>query len=326
MPQVKASVDVRVAVLVPCLNEEMAVGDVVRDFMRALPEARIYVYDNGSSDGTVAAARAAGAEVRHESRRGKGHVVSRMFADVEADVYVLVDGDGTYAAETAPTMIDRLLEDGLDLVTGVRAETVSGSYRSGHRFGNRLLTDLVARVFGRQCSDMLSGYRVMSRRFVKSFPALSAGFEVETELTVHALELRMPMGECRTPYGARAAGSNSKLRTYGDGLRILRTIANLVRDERPLEFFTAIFVSLVLFSVALGWPVVLEYLATGLVLRFPTALLSLGLMLLGFLSLVCGLILDTVTRGRREVRRLAYLQIPAVGSRRMAPRLARLSV
>lgn len=309
-----------IAVLVPCLNEQEAIGEVVAGFRTALPAARIIVFDNGSTDDTVQEALAAGAEVRHESRRGKGNVVSRMFADIEADVYVLVDGDGTYAAGTAPEMIDRLLEEGLDLVTGVRAETQAASYRHGHRFGNRLLTGLVARVFGRQCSDMLSGYRVMSRRFVKSFPALSAGFEVETELTVHALELRMPMGECPTPYGARAEGSASKLRTYGDGLRILRTIANLVRDERPLEFFTAICIALVLLSVALGWPVVLEYFATGLVLRFPTAILSLGLMLLGFLSLACGLILDTVTRGRRELRRLAYLQIPAVASRRAARR------
>lgn len=309
-----------IAVLVPCLNEQEAIGAVVAGFRAVLPGARVIVYDNGSTDRTVELALAASAEVRREPRRGKGNVVRRMFADVEADVYVLVDGDGTYSAATAPLMIDRLLEEGLDLVTGVRAETGSGSYRPGHRFGNRLLTGLVARVFGRQCSDMLSGYRVMSRRFVKSFPALSAGFEVETELTVHALELRMPIGECPTSYGARAEGSNSKLRTYGDGLRILRTIANLVRDERPLEFFTAIFATLAVLSVALGWPVVLEFLATGLVLRFPTALLSLGLMLLAFLSLACGLILDTVTRGRRELRRLAYLQVPAVASRRAVRR------
>lgn len=316
MPESPSMPPLRVAVLIPCLNEEVAIAGVVADFRRVLPEAELHVYDNGSDDRTVEMARAAGARVGREPRKGKGNVVGRMFADIEADVYVLVDGDGTYHADSVPSMLNQLLEEGLDMVTAVRKGEATAAFRPGHRLGNRLLTSMVGMVFGRQCSDMLSGYRVMSRRFVKTFPALSSGFEVETELTVHALELRMPMAEFTTPYFERSQSSPSKLRTYRDGFRILHTISRLIRDERPLEFFLGLWLSLAIGSLALGWPVVLEFLVTGLVPRLPTAVLSVGLMLLAFLSLACGLILDVVTKGRLEVRRLAYLGELAPRSRR----------
>ncbi len=309
-----------VAVLVPCLDEEAAIAAVVGSFRAVLPEATIHVYDNASTDRTSEVARAAGAVVRSETRRGKGNVVSRMFADVDADVYVLVDGDGTYEAASAPAMVNLLLEQGLDLVTGTRHSSSEQAYRAGHRLGNRMLGGLVALIFGRQCSDVLSGYRVMSRRFVKSFPALSEGFEIETELTVHALELRMPMGEQPTPYGARPSGGSSKLRTLTDGWRILRTIIGLAREERPLEFFFFFAVLFLFLGLSAGVPVVLEFVSTGQVPRFPTAILSSALMILASLSGVCGLVLDTVTRGRRELRRLHYLAIPAPLSRRRTQR------
>jgi len=299
-----------VAVLIPCLNEEAAIPAVVNDFRRALPDALIFVYDNGSTDRTVEVARAAGAIVRREPLKGKGNVVRRMFADIEADIYVLVDGDDTYDAASAPAMIRRLIDDALDMVNGAREEKSEAAYRRGHRFGNRLLTGLVARFFGERMSDMLSGYRIMSRRFVKSFPALATGFETETELTVHALELRMPIAEVMTPYRERPAESASKLRTIPDGIRIMRLIMRLVREERPLEFFSLVAGVLALASILLGIPVVLEYITTGLVPRLPTAVLAMGLMLLAFLSLACGLILSTVTRGRMEAKRLHYLGIP----------------
>ena len=299
-----------VAVLIPCLNEEAAIPAVVNDFRRALPDALIFVYDNGSTDRTVEVARAAGAIVRREPLKGKGNVVRRMFADIEADIYVLVDGDDTYDAASAPAMIRRLIDDALDMVNGAREEKSEAAYRRGHRFGNRLLTGLVARFFGERMSDMLSGYRIMSRRFVKSFPALATGFETETELTVHALELRMPIAEVTTPYRERPAESASKLRTIPDGIRIMRLIMRLVREERPLEFFSLVAGVLALASILLGIPVVLEYISTGLVPRLPTAVLAMGLMLLAFLSLACGLILSTVTRGRMEAKRLHYLGIP----------------
>lgn len=310
----------RTAVLIPCFNEARSIGAVVSEFRRVMPQSDVFVYDNNSTDGTAEVALAAGAIVRREPWQGKGNVVRRMFADTEADVYVLVDGDGTYDTASAPRMVDLLLEKGLDMVNAAREEQTRAAYRRGHRLGNQALTGLVAAIFGRQLSDLLSGYRVLSRRFVKSFPALSAGFEIETELTVHALELRMPMAEVRTPYRERPEGSASKLRTYRDGVRILRTILALVREERPLAFFAAGFAALAVLSLALGWPVVMTYLETGLVPRLPTALLSTGLMLLAFLSLASGLILDTVTRGRRELRRLHYLQIPLVASRRRSGR------
>jgi glycosyltransferase involved in cell wall biosynthesis len=300
----------RIAVLVPSHDEAAAIAKVVADFRAALPDAAIYVYDNNSTDGTAAAALAAGARVRRETLQGKGHVVRRMFADVEADLYVLVDGDDTYDAAAAPAMLRRLLDDGLDMVIGTRATDRAAAYRPGHRLGNRVLTGLVAAIFGDRVSDMLSGYRVFSRRFVKSFPALSAGFETETELTVHALELRMAIGEVRTAYRERPAGGASKLRTYSDGLRILRTIVILVKEERPLHFFSLAGALLLLLGIGLGVPVVLEFLATGLVPRLPTAVLATGLVLLSFLSFSAGLILDSVTRGRKELKRLAYLALP----------------
>lgn len=297
----------RIAVLVPCRNEEAAIAGVVHDFRHYLPAAAIYVYDNASTDETAQVARDAGARVYSEPLVGKGNVVRRMFADIEADIYLIVDGDGTYDASSAPRLIRHLITQRLDMVNCARVSHETGAYRPGHRLGNRMLTGLVARVFGNRLSDMLSGYRVMSRRFVKSFPALSAGFEIETELTVHALELRAPIGELSAPYISRLRGSSSKLHTIGDGLRILRLIVHLVKEERPLQFFTVGFVVLAASSVALGIPVVVQFLATGLVGRLPTAVLATGLMILAFLSLVCGLILDTVTRGRRELKRLLYL-------------------
>ena len=309
----------RVAVLVPCYNEQAAIPAVVHAFRAALPDAAIYVYDNNSSDGTAAAARHAGALVRTERLQGKGNVIRRMFADIDADAYVLVDGDDTYDAASAPAMVELLLHEGLDMVNGARVSEAEAAYRPGHRFGNRVLTGLVAGIFGNRVSDMLSGYRVFSRRFVKSFPALSGGFETETEFTIHALELRMPIGEMPTPYKERPAGSASKLNTYRDGLRILRTVLLLVKEERPLPFFAVIGTALLLLAVVIVLPVVRTYLQTGLVPRLPTAVLATGLVLLSFLSLTCGLILDSVTRGRKEIKRLAYLSIPAPSSFGLGP-------
>jgi glycosyltransferase involved in cell wall biosynthesis len=299
-----------VAVLIPCHNEEAAIGKVVRDFRAALPRALIFVYDNNSSDRTMAIALAAGAVVRSEPLQGKGNVVRRMFADIEADVFVLVDGDDTYDANSAPKLIERLVSDSLDMVSAVRLETSQAAYRTGHRLGNTVLTGAVAIIFGNRLSDLLSGYRVFSKRFVKSFPALASGFEIETELTVHALQLRLPIAEEPTPYRERPSGSVSKLRTYRDGIRILQSIGLLVKEERPLQFFGVFFALFAIASIALAVPVVQEFQRTGLVPRFPTAILSSALMLLGFLSLACGLILDTVTRGRIEAKRLRYLSIP----------------
>ncbi len=303
-----------VAVLIPCYNEEAAIGKVVQDFRAALPDATVYVYDNNSKDRTVEVARAAGAVVRSEPLQGKGNVMRRMFADIEADVYVLVDGDDTYHAPSAPELVKRLWDEQLDMVNGARVTEIVAAYRPGHRFGNLVLTGMVAKIFGSRIGDMLSGYRVFSRRFVKSFPALASGFETETELTVHALELRMPIAEVKTPYKDRPPGSHSKLNTIRDGIRILRTIVILVKEERPLPFFSAAFGLLALLSVILGLPVIATYFQTGLVPRFPTALLATGLMLLAFLSLTCGLILDTVTHGRREAKRMSYLSLRAPGN------------
>lgn len=300
----------RVAVLVPCYNEEVAIGQVVKDFRAALPQAAIYVYDNNSKDRTTDVAREHGAIVRVERRQGKGNVVRRMFADIEADVYVLVDGDATYDAASSPLMVQTLLDEQLDMVVGCRVHTQTEAYRPGHVFGNAMLTGFVAKLFGRSFSDILSGYRVFSRRFVKSFPALSKGFETETELTVHALELRMPVTEVQTPYGARPEGSTSKLSTYRDGWRIMRLILQLYKHERPLAYFSTLAVVLAVLSAALAVPIVLEYLNTGLVPRFPTAILSTGIMILAFLFFIAGVILETVTRGRQEIKRLLYLQMP----------------
>jgi glycosyltransferase involved in cell wall biosynthesis len=304
----------RVAVLMPCFNEEAAVAAVVADFRKALPAAEIYVYDNNSSDRTVAVAVEAGAKVRSERRQGKGHVVRRMFADIDADIYVLVDGDATYDAASAPRMIETLLSDHLDMVVGLRVDQTEAAYRPGHRTGNWMLTSFLAAVFGQEFKDILSGYRVFSRRFVKSFPVLSDGFEIETELSVHALELALPVAEIETPYYARPEGSFSKLNTWRDGFRILSTILKLYRSEKPLRFFSAIGFFLTLVSIGLAIPVVATYLEQGLVPRLPTAVLSMGLMILAVLSVSSGLVLDTVTRGRREIKLLAYLSQPAMNN------------
>jgi glycosyltransferase involved in cell wall biosynthesis len=305
----------RTAVLIPCYNEEAAIARVIEDFRNALPEAIIYVYDNNSRDKTVEIARKAGALVRTEPLQGKGNVVRRMFADIEADIYVLVDGDATYDATSAPKMIAKLIDESLDMVNGARVTNIEEAYRPGHRFGNWMLTSMVAWVFGNRFKDMLSGYRVFSRRYVKSFPALAAGFETETELTIHALELRMPTDEIETPYKDRPVGSVSKLNTFRDGFRVLWTIVVMVKEERPMQFFSLLSGFLAISSIVLIGPILAEFFETGLVPRLPTAVLSMGLMIVGFLSLTCGLILDTVTRGRREMKRMRYLNIPAVGNR-----------
>lgn len=305
----------RVAVLIPAYNEAAAIAGVVGAFRQALPGAVVYVYDNNSTDGTAALAREAGAALGVEGAQGKGHVVRRMFADIEADVFVMVDGDGTYDAASAPALVDLLVRQRLDMVVGARVETAAAAYRPGHRFGNRLLTGSVSLLFGQRFTDILSGYRVFSRRFVKSFPALSRGFEIETELTVHALELALPVAELATPYGSRPPGSLSKLRTYSDGLRILRLIASLYRNEKPLQFFSLPSTLLVVVAFGLAVPLFLTYAHTGLVPRFPTAILATGLMIIAALGYTCGLILDTVTRGRKELKRLAYLAQHAPGER-----------
>jgi glycosyltransferase involved in cell wall biosynthesis len=300
----------RIAVIIPCFNEEAAVAGVVRGFRLALPQADVYVFDNNSTDATAAVATAAGAIVRRENLQGKGNVVRRMFADVEADVYVMVDGDATYDPASAPDMVRQLVEQKLDMVVGSRVASQQEAYRLGHRFGNRLLSNAVAHFFGKQFTDMLSGYRVFSRRFVKTFPSLSGGFEIETELTVHALELRLPVAEVPTTYVGRPEGSASKLSTWSDGYRILRLIVVLYKNERPFRFFSWLSLLLGATALALGTPLVITFIETGLVPRQPTAILATGLVLLAALSFVTGLILDTVTRGRREIKRLAYLAIP----------------
>jgi len=298
-----------IAVILPCYNEEAAIGKTVRDFRAALPTAKVYVYDNNSTDRTVQAAREAGAIVRSEMRQGKGNVMRRMFADVEADIYVLADGDDTYDAAVAPALIKKLVGEGLDIVTGRRVHSDAAAYRAGHLWGNRMLTGLTAMMFNVQLGDMLSGYRVMSRRFVKSFPFTAEGFGIETELTVHAVRLLMPMAEVDTAYKERPVGSVSKLSTYRDGFKILFTIAQMLREERPLLFFSTIAVLFAAVSVAFGTSIVIEFARTGLVPRLPTAILATGLMLVAFLSLMSGLILDTVTRGRWANKRLAYLSM-----------------
>jgi len=298
-----------VAVILPCRNEEAAVSATVAAFRAALPDAVIYVFDNNSTDSTANVARAAGAIVRTELAPGKGNVVRRMFADIDADVYVMADGDATYDASAAPTMILKLIECRLDMVVGVRSSVANAAYRSGHRLGNAILTGILSRIFGRSFSDVLSGYRVFSRRFVKSFPALSEGFEIETEISIHALELHMPVAEVVTAYKARPEGSTSKLSTFRDGWRILFTILTLFRIEEPMLFFGAIGALLGFVSIVIAVPLAVTYAQTGLVPRLPTAVLSTGLMILAFLSFFSGMILETVVRGRRELRRLAYLAL-----------------
>jgi glycosyltransferase involved in cell wall biosynthesis len=303
----------KVAVLLPCYNEEAAIAQTVAGFRAVLPGADIYVYDNNSGDRTREVAAAAGAIVRTERMQGKGNVVRRMFADIDADIYVMADGDATYEAGAAPAMIAQMVEEKLDMVVGARRSEVEAAYRRGHRFGNALLTNMLAWTFGRSFSDILSGYRVFSRRFIKSFPVLSSGFEIETEISVHALEMRLPVAEVVTAYAARPEGSISKLSTYSDGWRILKTIAMLFRFERPLLFFGGLGALLAAGAIGLAVPLVITYFQTGLVPRFPTAILATGLMILAALNGFAGLILDTVVRGRREVRRLAYLALPAPG-------------
>jgi glycosyltransferase involved in cell wall biosynthesis len=303
----------KIAVLLPCYNEEAAIGATVAGFRAALPGATIYVYDNNSRDRTRKIAAEAGAVVRTERQQGKGHVVRRMFADVDADVYVMADGDLTYDPKAAPAMVDLLLAEQLDMVVGTRRHEEKDAYRGGHLLGNKLFTGLLAGLFGRSFSDIFSGYRVFSRRFVKSFPVLSSGFEIETEISVHALELRMPVGEVETAYAARLEGSQSKLSTYGDGWRILKTIVTLYRIERPVLFYGAIGALLLALALVLSVPLVVTYVHTGLVPRVPTAILVTGMTIIAVLCFFAGLILDTVTRGRREVRRLAYLSLQAPG-------------
>ena len=301
----------RIAVLLPCYNEEAAIGQTIAGFKKALPGASIYVYDNNSRDKTVEKAKKAGAIVRTERMQGKGHVVRRMFADIEADVYVMADGDLTYDPKAAPAMVKQLLEEQLDMVVGTRQHEAKEAYRGGHVLGNRVFTGLLAKLFGRSFSDIFSGYRAFSRRFVKSFPVLSEGFEIETEMSVHALELRMPVGEVATAYGARPEGSESKLSTYRDGWRILKTIGTLYRVERPVLFYGTVALLLVAAAVILSIPLVITYLHTHLVPRVPTAILVTGMTIVAVLCFFAGLILDTVTRGRREMRRLAYLALEA---------------
>lgn len=303
----------RIAVLLPCYNEEAAIGATVDGFRKALPSATVYVYDNNSRDRTKEVAAAAGAVVRTETQQGKGHVVRRMFADIEADVYVMADGDLTYDPEAAPEMARMIAADRLDMVVGTRKHDAAEAYRGGHVIGNKIFTRLLSGLFGRSFTDIFSGYRVFSRRFVKSFPVLSEGFEIETEMSVHALELRMPVGEIETRYLARLEGSHSKLSTFRDGWRILKTIVTLYRIERPVLFFGGIGAIFVGAALILAVPLVFTYLETGLVPRFPTAILATGMTIVAVLSFFAGLILDTVTRGRREVRRLAYLALPAPG-------------
>ncbi|MDQ3482190.1 MAG: glycosyltransferase family 2 protein [Pseudomonadota bacterium] len=299
----------RIAVLLPCYNEEATIGATVAGFRSALPNAIVYVYDNNSSDRTCEIAAEAGAVVRSERQQGKGHVVRRMFADIDADVYIMADGDLTYDPQSAQAMVELLLAERFDMVVGTRKHEAADAYRGGHMLGNRIFTGLLARLFGRSFNDIFSGYRVFSRRFVKSFPVLSSGFEIETEMSVHALELRMPVGELETRYLARPEGSESKLSTYGDGWRILSTIATLYRIERPVLFYGGIGALLLIAAIILSIPLVLTYLETGLVPRFPTAILVTGMTIVAVLCFFAGLILDTVTRGRREMRRLAYLAL-----------------
>ena len=301
----------RIAVLLPCYNEEAAIRATVAGFRSALPGAIIYVYDNNSSDRTHAVAAEAGAIVRTERLQGKGHVVMRMFADIDADVYVMSDGDLTYDPKAAPAMVDMLIAEQLDMVVGTRRHSGKDAYRGGHVLGNRIFTGLLSSLFGRSFSDIFSGYRVFSRRFVKSFPVISSGFEIETEISVHALELKMPVGELETVYAARPEGSQSKLSTYSDGWRILRTIFTLYRVERPALYYGLVGAFLVALAIVLAIPLVITYLHTGMVPRFPTAILVTGIIITAVLSFFAGLILDTVTRGRRELRRLAYLSLSA---------------
>ena len=306
----------RIAAIVPCYNEEAAVATVVHDLKAAVPGMQVYVYDNASTDRTAEVAAAAGAIVRSERRKGKGNVVRRAFGDVDADVYLLIDGDDTYEAAAAERMIRTLVDEQLDHVLGVRTqpEGVESAYRPGHETGNRLFNRLVGWLFGEPVTDMLSGYRIFSKRFVKSFPALSREFEIETELTVHSMRLRVPQREVQVGFKDRPEGSESKLRTYHDGFRILNLIAQLVRWERPLFFYSLLAALLVLVGFALGVPVIVDYAQTGLVPRLPTALLATAFVLLGVLAALAGMIFAGALRARLEAARLAYLRYPSIAA------------
>jgi glycosyltransferase involved in cell wall biosynthesis len=297
-----------IAVIIPCHNEGASITAVINQFREFIPSAQIYVYDNASTDNTAEIARNVGAIVRAEPMKGKGNVVRRMFADIEADIYVMVDGDGTYDASKCPEMVKKLIDNKLDMVVGTRlAVDVNGAYRKGHVFGNWMLTYSVSFLFDQGFTDMLSGYRVMSRRFVKSFPVFSKGFEIETEMTVHALQIGASSGEIVTPYYSRIEGSESKLSTYRDGVRILKMILLLFKEVKPFYFFGLFSLFFFLVSVGFSMPLFLTWLETGLVPRFPTAILSTGLMILSFLSLVSGVILDSLSRARLEEKRMRYL-------------------
>lgn len=315
LPQPAAAACRTVAVLLPCYNEEAAIAGVVEDFRRVLPAATIYVYDNNSTDNTIDVARKAGAIVRSEPYQGKGNVVRRMLADIDADVYVLADGDATYDASSAEDLIDTLVEGNLDMVIGTRSGGGPDAYRRGHQWGNRFFNRAVSHLFGTSFTDILSGYRVLSRRFAKSFPVTSSGFEIETELCVHALDLKIATAEVALPYAARPEGSESKLRTYHDGARILWSIFRLYRELQPRRFFGSIGIALMIASMGLGLPLFATYLETGLVPRLPTAVLAATMMQLGFLSIGCGLVLDSVAKGRREAKRLRYLELSSVAAK-----------
>lgn len=302
-----------IAVLLPCYNEGLSIRKVVEDFRREIPQATIYVYDNRSTDNTAEEALAAGAVVRAEPWPGKGNVVRRMFSDIDADVYIMADGDGTYDPTMARTMIDHLVNQHLDMVVGTRRNVYENAHRAGHGFGNRVFNSMYQNLFGTLFTDIFSGYRVFSRRFVKSFPAISSGFEIETEMSVHACQMRMPIAEIPTDYGARQEGSVSKLRTFRDAFRIFFTFLVLFKEIRPGRFFGVLALAFVGLAVVLALPVVMTYLETGLVPRLPTAVLSMGLMLMSGICTVCGLVLDSVARGRLEQKRIWYLTYKNVG-------------
>ena len=303
--------EARIAVTLPCYNEASTIASVIADFRAALPGADIYVFDNNSTDGTADIARKAGAIVRTETRQGKGHVVRRIFADVEADIYVMADGDGTYDASLAPTLVELMKKNHVDMVVGTRAGVTRDAGRGGHAFGNRIFNMLFNAIFGRQFSDIFSGYRVFSRRFVKSFPAASGGFEIETEMSVHSCQIGIPTLERPTPYGVRPEDSASKLKTFSDGFRILGMFFVLAKETRPAAFFGAIGVLMTLLAVILSAPLFVTYFETGLVPRFPTAILSMGLVIIASISAVCGLILDSLARSRVEAKRSVFLSYPS---------------
>lgn len=304
--------DVRVAVLIPCYSEAVTIAQMIEGFRATLPDADIYVYDNNSTDGSADLARRAGAIVRDERRQGKAHVVRRMFADIEADVYLMVDGDATYKSAAAPRLVGELLAGPFDYVNGARVRTSREAYRPGHEIGNKLLSEIVAAIFGARSRDVLFGFKAMSRRFAKSFPAMSTGFEIETEILVHALDLDIPMSEIDALYNERPAESVSKLSTFRDGVRILWLISRLIRDMLPLQYFSTIGAMFVIVPVAAGIPVVVTYLETGLVPRLPTALLAVGAMIVGVAAFFTGLILVNVSRGCRETKLLIFLSYPNV--------------